>query len=99
MIFDTKQHYKMYKKGKYWAFAAITLATVSLSSLISNDTTVHADTLNSEANTAKNASNGYQDSPQKTNEQLNQGSTESSALSKTSINPLDCIIKVTTQKM
>ena len=85
MIFDTKQHYKMYKKGKYWAFAAITLATVS--SLISNDTTVHADTLNSEANTAKNASNGYQDSPQKTNEQLNQGSTESSALSKTSINP------------
>ncbi|EPD05452.1 fructan hydrolase, partial [Lacticaseibacillus paracasei subsp. paracasei Lpp48] len=87
MIFDTKQHYKMYKKGKYWAFAAITLATVSLSSLISNDTTVHADTLNSEANTAKNASNGYQDSPQKTNEQLNQGSTESSALSKTSINP------------
>lgn len=87
MIFDTKQHYKMYKKGKYWAFAAITLATVSLSGLISNDTSVHADTLNSEANTAKNASNGYQDSPQKTNEQLNQGSTESSALSKTSINP------------
>ncbi len=87
MIFDTKQHYKMYKKGKYWAFAAITLATVSLSGLINNDTTVHADTLNSEANTAKNASNGYQDSPQKTNEQLNQGSTESSALSKTSINP------------
>lgn len=87
MIFDTKQHYKMYKKGKYWAFAAITLATVSLSSRINNDTTVQADTLNSEANTAKNASNGYQDSPQKTNEQLNQGSTESSALSKTSINP------------
>ena len=87
MIFDTKQHYKMYKKGKYWAFAAITLATVGLSGLINNDTTVHADTLNSEANTAKNASNGYQDSPQKTNEQLNQGSTESSALSKTSINP------------
>ncbi|MFT9465632.1 MAG: KxYKxGKxW signal peptide domain-containing protein, partial [Lacticaseibacillus paracasei] len=56
MIFDTKQHYKMYKKGKYWAFAAITLATVSLSSLINNDTTVQADTLNSEANTAKNAS-------------------------------------------
>ncbi|MGO2670916.1 MAG: KxYKxGKxW signal peptide domain-containing protein [Lacticaseibacillus paracasei] len=27
MIFDTKQHYKMYKKGKYWAFAAITLAS------------------------------------------------------------------------
>ncbi|WP_334223281.1 KxYKxGKxW signal peptide domain-containing protein [Lacticaseibacillus paracasei] len=23
MIFDTKQHYKMYKKGKYWAFAAL----------------------------------------------------------------------------
>ncbi|MFT9236418.1 MAG: KxYKxGKxW signal peptide domain-containing protein [Lacticaseibacillus paracasei] len=62
MIFDTKQHYKMYKKGKYWAFAAITLATVSLYSLINNDTTVQADTLNSEANTAKNASPVYNSS-------------------------------------
>ena len=62
MIFDTTQHYNMYKKGKYWAFAAITLATVSLSSLINNDTTVQADTLNSEANTAKNASPVYNSS-------------------------------------
>ncbi|WP_261908866.1 KxYKxGKxW signal peptide domain-containing protein [Lacticaseibacillus paracasei] len=58
MIFDTKQHYKMYKKGKYWAFAAITLATVGLSGLINNDTTVHADTLNSEANTIASTFSG-----------------------------------------
>ena len=31
----SKQHYKMYKKGRFWVFAGITVATFTLNPLIS----------------------------------------------------------------
>ncbi|MCG0728509.1 KxYKxGKxW signal peptide domain-containing protein [Lactiplantibacillus plantarum] len=44
----SKQHYKMYKKGRFWVFAGITVATFTLNPLISR-----ADT---ETTTAANRS-------------------------------------------
>lgn len=39
-IYDEKQHYRMYKKGKQWLFAAITVVSVGTFASIQS---VHAD--------------------------------------------------------
>jgi len=41
-MFNTKEHYKMYKKGKTWIFASIVTATLALGAFGSQ--TAHADT-------------------------------------------------------
>ncbi|MCH5465345.1 leucine-rich repeat protein [Levilactobacillus tujiorum] len=41
---NAKEHYKMYKDGKHWVFAAITVAAIGLGTAMSQETPVHADT-------------------------------------------------------
>ncbi|WP_125583849.1 leucine-rich repeat protein [Levilactobacillus cerevisiae] len=41
---QTKQHYKMYKDGKHWVFAAITVAAVGLGTMMGQGAVAHADT-------------------------------------------------------
>ncbi|MCW6171248.1 KxYKxGKxW signal peptide domain-containing protein [Lactiplantibacillus plantarum] len=49
----SKQHYKMYKKGRFWVFAGITVATFTLNPLISR-----ADTETTTAATAATTTAG-----------------------------------------
>src|SRR5699024_8693940 len=41
---EVKEHYKMYKDGKRWVFAAITVAAIGLGTAVSQDIEAHADT-------------------------------------------------------
>ena len=41
---DTKKHYKMYKSGKKWCYAAIATMSVALGVLTTNGATAQADT-------------------------------------------------------
>lgn len=41
---QTKQHYKMYKDGKHWVFAAITVAALGWGTMVGEETLAHADT-------------------------------------------------------
>ncbi|MZU90896.1 cell surface protein [Lactobacillus plantarum] len=54
----SKQHYKMYKKGRFWVFAGITVATFTLNPLISRadtETTTTAATTTAEASSSSNS--------------------------------------------
>lgn len=43
---DTKKHYKMYKSGKKWCYAAIATISVALGAVVTNSATAQADTNN-----------------------------------------------------
>ena len=50
---DTKKHYKMYKSGKKWCYAAIATMSVALGAVATNSATAQADTNNApQQNTA-----------------------------------------------
>ena len=52
-----KEHYKMYKDGKHWVFAAITVAAIGLGTAVGQDTLAHADNTTTGAETAQASGN------------------------------------------
>lgn len=54
---QTKQHYKMYKDGKHWVFAAITVVAVGLGTAVGQDMSAHADTAPSNDSASQTTTN------------------------------------------
>ena len=48
----TKKHYKMYKNGKNWCYAAIATLAVAFGVMVSGQPAAQADTVNQPATTA-----------------------------------------------
>ncbi|MCT4487760.1 KxYKxGKxW signal peptide domain-containing protein, partial [Levilactobacillus parabrevis] len=48
-----KEHYKMYKDGKHWVFAAITVAAIGLGTAVGQDVLAHADSITAGAETTQ----------------------------------------------
>ncbi len=55
-INNSKEHYKMYKDGKQWVFASISIMTVMLTGAVHADS-VHADTTNDASSEISNDDN------------------------------------------
>lgn len=62
-----KRHFKMYKDGKHWVFAAITVATIGLGTLAGQDVLAHADTASASTTSGQTAAeSSAKDSQQQT---------------------------------
>ncbi|MFT8660903.1 bacterial Ig-like domain-containing protein [Liquorilactobacillus ghanensis] len=94
---NQKIHYKMYKKGSKWVFAAIVMITIGIAGWSDSEQSIHADTANSMAKTATSMSSSAKNSSTTSSASSTAADSQASSESTTSDSTVSNALSATTK--